>query len=65
MPEESHREVDKRYAANDEITSLSDGYPVLMIGQASLDDLNRQHGAAVATMNRFRPQYRIQRGRSV
>jgi hypothetical protein len=54
MPEESHRKVDKRYAANDEITSLSDGYPVLMIGQASLDDLNRRM-ALPLPMNRFRP----------
>jgi uncharacterized protein len=54
MPDESHRKVDKRYAANDEITSLSDGYPVLMIGQASLDDLNRRM-ALPLPMNRFRP----------
>jgi hypothetical protein len=54
MPEESQRKVDKRYAANEEITSLSDGYPVLLIGQASLDDLNRRL-ALPLPMNRFRP----------
>jgi uncharacterized protein YcbX len=54
MPDRSLRRVDTRYAANDEITSLSDGYPVLMIGQASLDDVNRRM-AIPLPMNRFRP----------
>jgi len=54
MPDSSRRRVDARYAANQEITSLSDGYPVLMIGQASLEDLN--HRIAIPLpMNRFRP----------
>ena len=54
MPDHSRRKVDTRYAANHEITSLSDGYPVLMIGQASLEDVNRRM-AIPLPMNRFRP----------
>jgi len=54
MPEESLRYVDERYAQNKEITSFSDGYPLLLIGQASLDDLNDRLAEPVP-MNRFRP----------
>jgi len=39
-------------------TMFSDGYPLLVIGQASLDDLNmrlRAKGAQPLPMNRFRP----------
>lgn len=54
MPDETRREVDPRYAQHREITSFSDGYPLLLIGQASLDDLNSRLSAPVP-MNRFRP----------
>jgi uncharacterized protein YcbX len=54
MPESTRRRVDGRYASNKEITSLSDGYPFLIIGQSSLDDLNERLSAPLA-MNRFRP----------
>ncbi len=54
MPDDSLRPVDKRYAANDEITSFSDGYPIMMIGQSSLDNLNNKL-AEKLPMNRFRP----------
>jgi uncharacterized protein YcbX len=54
MPDGSKRLVDKRYAAHDEITSFSDGYPVLMIGQATLDQLNERLEETLP-MNRFRP----------
>ena len=40
MPDNEKRKVDGRYAFDNEITSFSDGYPLLIIGQASLDDLN-------------------------
>lgn len=56
MPEESKRLVDKTYAANNEITSLSDGYPFLIIGQVSLDDLNSKLHSKIP-MNRFRPNF--------
>ena len=54
MPEFSKRRVDSRYASNKEITSLSDGYPFLIIGQSSLDDLNARLPDPLP-MNRFRP----------
>ncbi|MBC7826434.1 MAG: MOSC domain-containing protein [Chitinophagaceae bacterium] len=54
MPDSSKRRVDTRYATNKELTSLSDGYPFLIIGQSSLDDLNARLAEPVP-MNRFRP----------
>lgn len=54
MPDTTYRNVDSLYAANNEITSLSDAYPFLIIGQASLDDLNSRMDEALP-MNRFRP----------
>ncbi len=54
MPEFSKRRVDGRYASNKEITSLSDGYPFLTIGQSSLDNLNARLPEPVP-INRFRP----------
>jgi uncharacterized protein YcbX len=54
MPESTHRFVDSRYAHHKEITSFSDGYPLLLIGQASLDELNSRLPAPLP-MNRFRP----------
>jgi uncharacterized protein YcbX len=53
MPDDSQRPTDPRYADNN-ITSLSDGYPFMMIGQASLDELN-SHLESDLPMNRFRP----------
>jgi uncharacterized protein YcbX len=54
MPDDSLRKVDTDYAMHEEITSFSDGYPILMIGQASLDDLNSRLKVPVP-MDRFRP----------
>lgn len=54
MPEETNRQVDTHYARNNEITSFSDGFPFLLIGQSSLDDLNRRLPEPLP-MNRFRP----------
>jgi uncharacterized protein len=54
MPDDTKRMVDKRYATNNEVTSFSDGYPILMIGQASLDNLNTKL-AEPLPMDRFRP----------
>lgn len=54
MPDNSRRKVDTAYAANGEITSLSDGYPFLIIGEESLNSLNRKLSSPV-TMERFRP----------
>jgi len=54
MPDSSKRLVDKRYAQKGEITSFSDGYPILAIGQSTLDDLNARLATSIP-MNRFRP----------
>lgn len=54
MPDSSRRPVDKSYALHNDITSFSDGYPILIIGQSSLDDLNSRLEEPVP-MNRFRP----------
>lgn len=54
MPESTKRKVDNRYALNNDITNFSDGYPILIIGQSSLDDLNNRMEEALP-MNRFRP----------
>jgi uncharacterized protein YcbX len=54
MHEASKRLVDSNYAKNGELTSFSDGYPVLMVGEASLKDLNSRLQNPVG-MNRFRP----------
>ncbi len=52
MPEQSHRAVDPTYASG--ITSLSDGFPYLVISQASLDELNSRMQERLP-MDRFRP----------
>lgn len=54
MPEHSIRLVDEKYAIENDVTSFSDAYPMLMIGQSSLDDLNARLTEPVP-MNRFRP----------
>ena len=54
MPDSTKRMVDPLYAFNNEITSFTDGYPVLLIGHASLDDLNNRM-EDVLPMDRFRP----------
>lgn len=57
MPDESERKLDPKYSiTGDEITSFSDAYPFLIIGQASLDDLNGRLEVPVP-MNRFRPNF--------
>lgn len=57
MPDESERKLDPDYAiSGDEITSFSDAYPFLIIGQSSLDDLNGRLEIKVP-MNRFRPNF--------
>lgn len=48
------RQVDLDYANKGEKTAFSDGFPLLLISQASLDDLNNKLEIKI-TMNRFRP----------
>ena len=62
MPEESERKLDPNYAITGaEINSFSDAYPFLIIGQASLDDLNGRLEVQVP-MNRFRPNFVFTKG---
>ncbi len=56
FPEPNSRPVDERYATNHEHVSLADAYPFLVIGQASLDDLNTRLSSPVP-MKRFRPNF--------
>jgi hypothetical protein len=55
FPEANKRPVDPGYAVNPaDQTSLSDGYPILVIGQSSLDDLNGRLADPIGA-DRFRP----------
>lgn len=54
MPEDTLRRVDGVYASEGETVSFADGFPLLLISQASLDELNSRLAAPVP-MNRFRP----------
>ncbi len=54
MPEKTVRLVDPNYAKNGEAVSFADGYPLSVISQASLDDLNARLTEPVS-MRRFRP----------
>jgi uncharacterized protein YcbX len=56
MPESTERKADPRYARNNENVSFADGFPFLLISQASLDHLNEQLEEPV-TMLRFRPNF--------
>ncbi len=62
FPEENIRAVDPRFAPNQENVSLADGYPFLIIGEASLADLNNRMEVALL-MNRFRPNFVFSGGR--
>ena len=54
MPDWTSRPVDPNYTQNGENVSFADGYPVLLIGQSSLDELNTRLESPVS-MRRFRP----------
>lgn len=54
MGEHSHRKVNEKYALKGEEVSFADGYPILLISQASLDNLNERLSVPVK-MHRFRP----------
>jgi uncharacterized protein YcbX len=56
FPEEKPRPVDPRYNVNNQHVSLADGYPFLIIGEQSLEDLNKQLAEPVP-MHRFRPNF--------
>lgn len=54
QPDLSIRPVDEKYAIDNEHVSLSDGYPILIAGQASINDLSQKIGKET-DIRRFRP----------
>ncbi len=56
MPDATYRRADAKYAPEPVPVSFADGFPFLVIGQASVDDLNRRL-AEPLPMNRFRPNF--------
>lgn len=54
MSKYTKRPIDAKYAKNNESVSFADGYPYLIIGSGSLNDLNNRLEKPVP-MNRFRP----------
>lgn len=66
MPDTTRRAVESAYARHDEqgrpsTVSFADGYPYLLIGQASLNDLNQRLAQPVG-MVRFRPNIVVSGG---
>ena len=58
-PDDAFRQVDLQYAREGERTAFSDGFPLLLITQASLDDLNQRLDTPLP-MKRFRPNLVIE-----
>lgn len=56
MPDTTRRATDGRYAPKGQYVSFADGFPYLLIGQASLDALNARLEVPVP-MDRFRPNF--------
>lgn len=56
FPEANERRVDPDFSINNENVSLADAYPILVIGESSLDELNGRLEKPVP-MNRFRPNF--------
>ena len=54
MPDDERRPVSPDYGRPGDIVSFADGYPLLLISQASLDDLNARLERPIV-MERFRP----------
>lgn len=54
MPENSNRPVDRKYSHINRQVSFADGYPFLILSDASLDDLNNRLHQPLP-VNRFRP----------
>lgn len=62
MPDDTFRPVDPNFAVGEEWVSFADGYPYLIIGEASLDDLNSRLEQPIE-MGRFRPNLVFSGGR--
>lgn len=58
VSDSARRAVNPKYATRQATTAFSDGFPILIATEASLDELNRRlrsKGAAPVPMSRFRP----------
>lgn len=65
MPDDSYRFVDRVYAGDGQLTSFSDAYPLLLIGSASLMELNKRlqsRGHSEIGWDRFRPNIVVATG---
>ncbi len=70
MPESSKRHVNEKFDSGEDIVSFADGYPLLVIGEGSLAELNKrlydkygseEYGEKLPLpMNRFRPNLVVQ-----
>ena len=54
MPENAQRQIDTDFAKKDQYVSFADAFPILLVSQASIDDLNSKLEKPV-NINRFRP----------
>ena len=63
FPEENPRFVEKSFAFRNEQVSLADAYPLLIISESSLEDLNNKLQSPVP-MNRFRPNIVFKGGKA-
>ncbi len=58
FPDDAHRPLSPKYGLPGEGTTFTDGYPILIVTQGSLDDLNRRLSTPVGP-ERFRPNVLI------
>ena len=59
MPDETEREINQKFNSGNDFVSFADGYPVLLIGENSLENLNEKLETKLP-MNRFRPNIVIE-----
>jgi uncharacterized protein YcbX len=62
MPDSTRRKVDPKYA-NNKLVGFADGYPFLIIGEESLNDLNKRLEEPLP-MNRFRTNFVFSGGKA-
>ena len=54
MPKSAERQIDKDFSQDKQYFSFADAFPILLVSQASIDDLNQRLEKQV-NINRFRP----------
>jgi uncharacterized protein YcbX len=59
IDDQTHRQVDLDFANQGDQTSFSDGFPLLLVSQASIDFLRQASGVPLAAQN-FRPNIVVQ-----